>query len=68
MNVHLNKLLCKGCQYCVEFCPQGILCMGKERNAKGFFTPVLTQEEKCTACAVCARVCPEGALEITKDE
>lgn len=68
MNFHLNTLLCKGCSYCVKFCPQKILEMGNERNKKGHFTPVMTDADKCTACAICAQICPEGAVEITKDE
>lgn len=68
MNVHINTQLCKGCVFCVRFCPKKILEMGNERNKKGHFTPFVTEGDKCTACAVCALMCPEGAIEVTREE
>ena len=60
----LNNYLCKGCGYCVKFCPKQILEMGEERNKRGFFYPVVTDKEKCISCAICASMCPEGAIEL----
>ncbi len=65
--IELNTNLCKGCQYCVHFCPKKILVMGTQRSKKGYFTPQATQEG-CTACAICALVCPDGAIEVSKGE
>lgn len=67
-NVHISALLCKGCAYCVKFCPKKILEMGTVRSRKGHFNPVVTEPEKCTACAICATICPEAAIEVTKGE
>ena len=60
----INNYLCKGCGYCVKFCPRHILEMGSERNKRGHFYPVNIDEEACTSCAICAKVCPEGAIEL----
>lgn len=68
MNVHINALMCKGCEYCVKYCPTKILEMGTERNKKGHFFVKVTDEEKCTVCAICALMCPEAAIEITKED
>lgn len=64
----LNEKLCKGCSYCVKFCPKQILELGKERSKRGFFYPVYTDADKCNTCGICATVCPEGAIEIPKKE
>lgn len=64
----INPDLCKGCAYCIKFCPKKILTMGSERNRKGHFYPVHTDENSCNNCGVCALMCPEGAIEIEKEE
>ncbi|MCL2513111.1 MAG: ferredoxin family protein [Oscillospiraceae bacterium] len=64
MKANISPQLCKGCLFCVRFCPKKIIEMGNVRNKKGHFTPFVADEAKCTACAVCATVCPEGAIEI----
>ena len=65
--IDLNVLLCKGCSFCVKFCPKNILELGKERSKKGFFYPHLTDSEKCISCGICATVCREGAIELKKE-
>jgi len=64
--VKINVSLCKDCRYCVKFCPKQILVTGSERNARGHFYPVMTDENKCISCAFCATMCPEGAIEVLK--
>ncbi len=68
MKLIINPLLCKSCVYCVKFCPKNVLEMGTERNKRGHFTPVVTDESKCTSCAICATMCPEGAIEVMKGD
>ncbi len=65
--IKLNEIMCKGCSFCVKYCPMGILELGKERNRKGFFFPVVKDSSKCTSCALCATICPEGAIEIPEE-
>ena len=40
--VHIEKTWCKGCNYCVEFCPTDVLEMSTEFNSKGYHFPDLT--------------------------
>lgn len=66
--ISLNVSLCKGCSFCVKYCPKAILELGKERSPKGFFYPIVTDENKCISCGICSTICPEGAIEIPEKE
>jgi aryl-alcohol dehydrogenase-like predicted oxidoreductase/NAD-dependent dihydropyrimidine dehydrogenase PreA subunit len=50
------QAFCKGCEACVEACPNGAMTVvdGKARNNK----------EKCILCGYCAPVCPEFAIRL----
>lgn len=65
-NIAIDKELCKGCGYCVHYCPSTVLGMGKEANAKGYMFACKTAEDKCTGCKICAAVCPDAAIEVYK--
>ena len=65
--LQINIDLCKGCSYCVKFCPKNILALGKERNKHGHFYPSITAPESCISCGMCATICPEGAIELKKE-
>lgn len=66
--ITINEMMCKGCGYCIKFCPKHILEMGKERSQKGHFYPVNIDPDSCTTCAICALMCPEAAIEVTAKE
>ena len=66
LHIGINAQLCKGCGFCVRFCPEKALAMGGERNKKGDFIPAAAQD-RCIGCAVCARMCPEGAITIRRE-
>jgi 2-oxoglutarate/2-oxoacid ferredoxin oxidoreductase subunit beta len=60
----ITKDLCKGCELCVHACPEGVLEMSTEINAKGYFFPVVAHPEKCTGCRFCLLVCPDTAVQV----
>ncbi len=62
--VVLNKDRCKGCEYCVVFCPTKALVMSTEMNAKGYLIPVELPDGKCLGCGLCEAICPDFALWI----
>ena len=66
--VTINSLFCKGCGYCIKFCPKHILEMGDKRSEKGHFYPVQTDKDACNGCAICALMCPEAAIEVAGKE
>ena len=66
----LNAPLCKGCGFCVKFCPVHAISITDQRNAKGDLLPAC-DHARCisdTGCAICARMCPEGAITIKGEE
>jgi len=54
---------CKGCELCVEACPQESLERAKQVNNKGYLY-IVKIEDNCTGCTNCALVCPEGAITV----
>ncbi len=64
--VHLIPDRCKGCGYCVEFCPKEVLEVSDEFNIKGYHIPRVKPETTCVACMLCERICPDFAIYIDK--
>ncbi len=63
--VKIDKSRCKGCYLCVVNCPNALLKVVPELNAKGI-KPVYFSGGKCTGCGMCALMCPECIIKITK--
>ncbi len=66
--IHIIPNRCKGCGFCIEFCPLKILSVSKEFNNKGYHPPAISTEksEKCSACLTCELICPEFAVHVEK--
>jgi 2-oxoglutarate ferredoxin oxidoreductase subunit delta len=64
--VVINREKCKGCELCIQICPQKILVMSKSFNKKSYHPAEQINPEKCTGCAFCAMTCPEVAIEVYK--
>jgi len=65
--IEVDDLLCKGCELCVNACPQHVLGLAPERlNIKGYH-PAELVADGCTGCAVCAVVCPEAAITVYRE-
>ena len=59
---------CKGCGFCVEFCPKSVLEMSDDFNAKGYHPPKIVDIDACTYCDMCEMVCPEFAIWEVSDK
>ena len=64
--VHLIPDRCKGCGFCVEFCPKEVLEVSDEFNIKGYHIPRVKPETTCVACLLCERICPDFAIFIER--
>jgi len=65
--VEVNEFYCKGCELCVEACPQGVLVLSTDHiNVKGYH-PAELIEKGCTGCGICAIVCPEAAIVVYRE-
>jgi 2-oxoglutarate ferredoxin oxidoreductase subunit delta len=53
---------CKGCAFCVEFCPTDVLGLSAGFNAKGYHPPEIVRPEACSGCDLCGMYCPDFAI------
>lgn len=62
--IKIDREKCKGCELCVNFCPNDCIVMEEGFNHKGYRPACFVNKEKCNGCAICARVCPDVAIEV----
>jgi 2-oxoglutarate ferredoxin oxidoreductase subunit delta len=66
--VVINKDRCKGCGYCVEFCPRDALKMSDELGPKGYGLAQVSDKSKCVGCGLCEIICPEFAIKLEPED
>ncbi|MBD3172856.1 4Fe-4S dicluster domain-containing protein [Candidatus Bathyarchaeota archaeon] len=66
--VKINKLLCKGCGYCIEFCPKKVFEQSDELNEKGVTLPRIINEDECISCGLCVMFCPDFAITMEEED
>ncbi len=60
--VYVDRETCKGCGFCVEFCPTHALELDKEYNKKGYHPPMLARASDCSGCDLCGLYCPDFSI------
>lgn len=67
-HVEIESELCKGCEFCVDVCPEECLAMADLINSRGYRF-ALYEGDHCTGCGVCYYNCPEpGAIAVYKSK
>ena len=61
-DVHILANRCKGCAFCVEYCPRQVLEMSPTFNRKGYHPPEIVDIQACVNCGLCEMICPEFAI------
>jgi len=54
---------CKGCELCIEACPEETIGLTEKINKKGYHY-AFTVNANCTGCANCALVCPDAIITV----
>ncbi len=62
--VSIEDARCKGCELCVNACPQQVLKMSTTINEKGYFFAQVKDPGRCIGCLVCAVTCPDVAITV----
>ncbi|MFZ5906118.1 MAG: 4Fe-4S binding protein [Nitrospirota bacterium] len=65
--IMIDRELCKGCGYCLDACPLGLIIIEEKFNTKGVFPAHAPENDKCTGCQMCAAMCPEIAIEVYRE-
>lgn len=67
-SVHLISERCKGCGFCIKFCPKNVLEESERVNAKGYHLVDAVREDECVACGLCEAICPDFAIVVTEGD
>ena len=62
--VVVEQECCKGCELCVEACPENVLALNREVNSRGYYYSYMENPEACIGCANCGVVCPDTCISI----
>lgn len=60
-----DKEQCMGCGNCLKWCPNHLLRLAYERNAKGVHYIVNINPNACVSCGTCETMCTAGAIHIS---
>ena len=65
--IEVSDTYCKGCELCVDACPQGVLALNMEHLTPKGYHPAHIFKDGCTGCAICALVCPDAAITVYRE-
>jgi 2-oxoglutarate ferredoxin oxidoreductase subunit delta len=66
--VRIDEKLCKGCYFCIRFCPMGVFVRSDIIGELGYNIALVEFPEKCTGCKACLLYCPDLAVTVEKED
>lgn len=60
--VQINQDKCKGCELCIDHCPNDLLQIGDSLNSKGYYPINIQDQDYCINCFKCIIICPDNAF------
>jgi 2-oxoglutarate ferredoxin oxidoreductase subunit delta len=64
--ITINKERCKGCLFCIYFCPKGLIKKSGKWNKRGLGFVEFHDNGECLGCLRCALICPDCCIEVYK--
>ena len=61
-NLYIDIEQCKGCAFCIEYCPRDVLELSPDFNNKGYHYPITVKKDSCVNCNLCEMICPDFAI------
>jgi 2-oxoglutarate ferredoxin oxidoreductase subunit delta len=65
--VQIDEKLCKGCYFCIRFCPIGVFVRSEIIGELGYNIAQVEFPEKCTGCKACLLYCPDFAIAVERE-
>lgn len=62
--VEVNPKLCKGCYFCIRYCPREVFGKSEKIGEMGYVVAKVLDSGKCTGCRLCLLYCPDFAVSI----
>lgn len=63
-HVQLNTDRCRGCQLCLDVCPNALFQPGFTPNAAADFPVEMHNQKYCINCMRCVQICPHRAFDV----
>ena len=65
--VEVDPKLCKGCYFCIRYCPRGVFGKSETIGEMGYVVAKVLDPGKCTGCRLCLLYCPDFAVSIEEE-
>jgi len=65
--VEIDERLCKGCCFCIRFCPMGVFVRSDTLGDLGYKMAKVEFPENCSGCRACLLYCPDLAVAVEEE-